>query len=271
MHAGSAGFVSVPRPVQGAKVRQRPQSFADHYSQAALFWRSLSPVEQDHVVGAFSFELGKCERAEIRQRMVDNLARIDTRLCSRVAANLGLVVPDAEPVAAPAASPALSQLPDGPGPVRGRMIAVVVGPHVDVAGVEALRRVFDPAGAHVVVVGPHLGRMESGVGALEVDRILLTTQSVEYDAVVVAGTSGGSPAADEYALANVAEAYRHHKPVAGWGDGREALEVAGIDLSAGGVVTAARADEQFGLALRDALGWHRHWDRRPLRRPVGVR
>ncbi|WP_375539341.1 catalase-related domain-containing protein [Propioniciclava sp. MC1595] len=31
----------------------RAESFADHYSQAKLFWDSQTPVEQDHIAAAF--------------------------------------------------------------------------------------------------------------------------------------------------------------------------------------------------------------------------
>ena len=83
-YAGNAGLVSVPRPVEGVIVRERPASFDDHYSQATLFWNSMTPPERDHIVGAFSFELGKCVHPEVRERMVANLANVDTDLCARV-------------------------------------------------------------------------------------------------------------------------------------------------------------------------------------------
>ncbi len=86
-------YVHVPRAVDGPKVRERPASFDDHYSQATLFWNSLSDVERDHVVGGFSFELSKVAEPDIVERMVANLANVDADLCGRVAGNLGLRVP----------------------------------------------------------------------------------------------------------------------------------------------------------------------------------
>ena len=46
-----------PRPPQvaGPRVRVRAQSFSDHYSQATLFWESMSPAEQDHIVACVLF------------------------------------------------------------------------------------------------------------------------------------------------------------------------------------------------------------------------
>ena len=86
--AGAAGYVFATRDVAGLRVRARAQSFSDHYSQASMFWESMSPVEQDHIVGAFSFELGKCRHEEIKGRMLANLANVSSVLVERVAANL---------------------------------------------------------------------------------------------------------------------------------------------------------------------------------------
>lgn len=50
---------------------------------------SQTPVEQEHIINAFSFELGKVTRPYIRERVVDLLTRIDPDLASGVARNLG--------------------------------------------------------------------------------------------------------------------------------------------------------------------------------------
>ena len=94
--AGAAGYVHVPRTVTGPRMRVRAQSFSDHYSQATLFWDSMSEPEQDHIVGAFSFELGKCLHEEIKDRMLANLANVSADLVARVAANLGKAAPNGD-------------------------------------------------------------------------------------------------------------------------------------------------------------------------------
>ena len=55
------GFVSYPEQVSGPKVRQRSDSFGDHYGQAKLFWNSMTPPEKEHIVKALQFELSKVE------------------------------------------------------------------------------------------------------------------------------------------------------------------------------------------------------------------
>ncbi|MEI4422408.1 catalase-related domain-containing protein, partial [Streptococcus agalactiae] len=78
------------QPLNGQKVRVRSESFNDYYSQPRLFWQSQTQFEQDHIVGGFSFELGKVVRPWIRERIVDELTYIDGDLAARVAANIGL-------------------------------------------------------------------------------------------------------------------------------------------------------------------------------------
>jgi len=260
--AGEAGFRHVPRPVEGTIVRERPQSFDDHFSQATMFWNSMTPVERDHIVGAFSFELGKCVHPEVRERTLANLANVDAQLCERVALNLGMDAPTGEPAADAGSSPALSQVPDAPGPITGRVVGVLVGPGVDDAGVTALREALGAEGANLYVIAPTGGTVAGAGGPLPVDRTVLTTQSVEYDALVVAGGSSAAVlGTDPYTAVNLGEAFRHHKVVAAWGQGQAVLAACGIDDGMAGVVTGDGADAEFAARLVEAMGWHRHWDR----------
>ena len=88
---------------------------------------------------------------------------------------------------------------------------------------------------------------------------------MEYDALVVAGgTSAGALAADPYAAINLGEAFRHHKTIAAWGEGRDVLEQCSITAGAAGVVVGDAADSAFVDELVEAMGWHRHWNRVPV-------
>lgn len=85
---------------------------------------------------------------------------------------------------------------------------------------------------------------------------------MEYDALVVAGgASAEAVAGDPYTAVNLGEANRHHKTLAGWGEGRAVLERAGIDIAGPGVVVSDTSDAAFAEELAEAMGWHRHWDR----------
>ena len=126
--------------VAGAKTRSAPASYDDHFSQVRQFWLSMTPVERDHIVLAYTFELTKCFEQTIRERQLAALANVDPELCARVAAGLGLPAPDAtEPLADLPASPALSQV-GGSFPADGRTVGIVVDDETDAAAVDALVR-----------------------------------------------------------------------------------------------------------------------------------
>jgi catalase len=262
-YAGEAGAVAVPRHVGGTIVRERAASFDDHYSQATLFWKSMTPPERDHIVGAFSFELGKCVHPEVRQRMVGNLANVDAELCQRVATALGLKAPKGSPSTSRAKSPALSQIPVRPGPIDGRVVGVLAGDGVDSTGLQTLRRALEAKGATVYLIAPHGGTIRGSAGPVEVDRLALTTQSVEYDALVVAGgKSADALAQDSYVAENLGEAFRHHKTIGAWGAGVDVLDLLSMTGSPG-VVASSTSDRSFASTLIEAIGCHRHWDRGP--------
>ena len=243
-------YVHQPRPVEGTKRRLRPQSFDDHYTQATMFFSSLTEPEQEHLINAFRFELGKCTNVEVVSRMVGNLANVDADLCAQVAVHLGLPAPTGDAAAPVLTSPALSMAPTAPGPVDGRKVAVLVGDDTDPGALEPLQQAADAVGVEVVAVGPRFGELAGGATA---DRTMHTTASVEYDGVIVA------TAAHEGVALFAQEAYRHHKAlgVAGAGD----LTASGIDAAAPGVV----GDDADGFL--QALALHRHWDRPPLSPP----
>ena len=88
--SASAGSRRVRALDAGDKVRERSETFADHYSQPRLFYRSMSEPEQRHIVNAFTFELSKVSRPNIRQRMLGHLKNIDADLCARVEEGLGM-------------------------------------------------------------------------------------------------------------------------------------------------------------------------------------
>jgi catalase len=160
----------------------------------------------------------------------------------------------------------LSQLPAEPGRIDGRTIAVLAADMTDAAGILALASAATASRARVQVVAPHLGAVlgEDGTPVPAV-RAFLTSESVEFDAVVIAGGAGAAALALEPAAAMfVQEAYRHHKTIGAWGDAVATLGAFSIPADASGVVTADAAGPGFVTELLEQVGWHRHWDRAPL-------
>ena len=259
--ADEGGYVQTPRQVDGPVERAQPASFDDHFTQPAMFYRSLTEVEKVHLIEAFTFELGKCYEQAIKERQLEVLANVDTQLCEQVAAGLGLPAPAGQPPADVEVSPALSQIVDTPGPIDGRKIGIIAAADSDLAGVSALTEAIEDRKASVLVTAPFGGVLESGRHQAVIERTLLTARSIEYDALVVA--DGTRPTGDIKLVLLLQEAYRHCKPIAAWGDGVEALTAAGIDPDAPGVLVSKKADKGFSEALANMVGLHRVWDRAP--------
>jgi len=265
------GYRSYPEEVAGPKRRLRADSFADHYSQARQFWISQTDIERRHIAESFTFELSKCERAEIRIRMVAGLRNVDEELAATVAEGLGLLeMPEAtEPARAPRAdlpsSPALSIIERGPGSFAGRKIGVLITNGADAEALAALRAAAAAEQATVEIVAPAVG----GVDASDGTRVRAKQQidgapSVLYDAVVILASPGGAralsarPAARDF----VTDAVAHCKFI-GYTSGASVLfEAAGLpadpsDLDEGFVSLNDYPPAEFIARCRQL----RHWDR----------
>jgi catalase len=267
---GEGAYRHYEERVDGHKIRARSESFKDHFSQATLFWNSMSDWERRHIVDAFSFELGKVSRPHIRERVVVHLNAVDHELAAAVAANIGVEQPEPGTSNHGRRSPALSQA-DGPHAAATRKVAVLAADGVDAAALAPVLEGLEARGLQCEVLAPHDGELAAADGEpLTADRFLMTMASVLYDAVLVA--PGEQLLGNGEALHYVTEAFKHAKPVGAIGDGvrlLEAAELPGVRLANGdgvvedaGVVTAANGDaDAFTHAFAGAVAAHRHFDR----------
>jgi len=250
----------------------RPGSFADHYSQARLFYVSQTESEQSHMVSALVFELSKVEAPAIRERVIANLVNVDTDLAARVAAGLGLrKVPAASPTTVPAKknptpSPALSIHRKAKATIEGRAVGCIVTDGVDGALFDALKKAVTAAGAKLVVVAPKIGGVTRSDGkALAADAAVKGAPSVLFDAVaVLASAEGGAMLARESAAVDfVRDAFAHLKVIGTTKGARALFEAAGVggDNDAGVVALEERgAPDAFVKAAKKL----RIWAREPL-------
>ncbi|HEY3674841.1 MAG TPA: catalase [Candidatus Tumulicola sp.] len=215
-----AGFHSVPATVSGEKLRQRSETFADHYSQARQFYVSQTPQERAHIAAAFTFELSKVRTPEIRERMVSQLLNVHEELAHTVAGGLRLrKLPKAAPAARPtitnlAPSPALSIVGNGPKNFRGRKLGVLVTDGVEAAGLERLQQAAESAGVTVEIIAPHVGGVEAANGAwIDAAEKLDGAPSVLYDAVALLASAAGAKKLASASVARdfVADAFAHCK------------------------------------------------------------
>jgi catalase len=280
---GSA-FTHFPQEVDGVKLRKRSETFADHYSQATLFWNSMSAWEKEHIVAAYRFELGKVTSMPIRELMVEHLAQIDHSLAVAVAGGIGVPAPKKAVPNHGRFSPALSQAEQPLGPIAGRKVAVLVADGVEAKGVQAIKDGLTAQGAVVELLGLIDGTVTTGAKqTLAVDRAMNTVSSVLYDAVVVGGGPGAAKALanDGYAVHFVAETYKHAKPLAVLGEGEVVVRTARLPIvepsdrpskpaskpmagALDGVVIVASGEKVSKAVVQDfadAIAAHRHFDR----------
>ncbi|PWE31717.1 catalase HPII [Pararhodobacter marinus] len=261
------GFRSYPERVEGEKRRLRPESFADHYSQARQFYRSQTGIEQKHIADALIFELSKVETPAIRERLVSHLPHIDEGLAKAVAEGLGLAqLPDtAEAARAPVdlkASDRLSILKNGPDAFKGRKLGLLVTDGADAALVRALQEAVDKAGGMVEVVAPHIfGVTLSDDEELPAQQKVEGGPSVLYDAVAIVVSKDGAEALAQMPAARsfVADAHVHAKFIAYSPDAETLLDRAGVGEPDAGMVRLDKAKDASGFVK--ICGALRFWDR----------
>jgi catalase len=271
--AGAAGFVSFPEPREATehKVRGKAERFADHYTQATLFWNSQTDVERRHIVNAFRFELTKVETPAIRERMVSGLRNVDEGLAAAVAAGLGIrPMPEAMPKVMTrdltpevSVSPALSLFArPGDGGIRARKVAILVADGCEGAPLAALASRLTVEGAVPKFVSATLGTVTPASGdPIEVDVTLAAAPAVLFDAMVLPDGAAAVARlrADGRTLEFIKDQYRHCKPMLAFGASAELLTACGIDTDAPdtGLVVGAdakKAPDRFVAAMAA----HRH-------------
>ena len=256
----SAGFATYPAEEQGPKLRIRAESFADHYSQARLFFRSMDPAEQAHIASAFVFELSKVSIEHIRTAMLANLRNVDGELASRVADGLAMELPPASPSAAPVqdlgTSPAL-RIIRGPlerHTLEGRTVGVLFADGTDAAELRKVLADVRAAGGVSKLIAPKVGAVPLSDGStLKADAQLFGQPSVTVDAVaVVLGEAACKKLVKEAAAVQfVMDAFGHLKAIGCSAAAKPLLDKAGVEPDEG-VTTLA----DFVEAAKK-----RHWDR----------
>ncbi len=288
------GFTSYQEKIDGVKIRTRSDSFRDHFTQAALFFNSQSDYEQQHIIDAISFELGKVEISAIRERVVYLLNQIEGKLARGVADNLGIEIPakldqpmnmgypadanpdDYQPIPKKNTkvkkSAALSMANTVKDTISTRQIAFLVADGFDASDVKRMKNALEKQGAKMKIIGLKSKSVKDAEGKeMKVDHALRTVASVLFDAVYVPGGDQSVAALTEEpdAIEFVNEAFRHCKAIAGSGAGakflqeetyvRKAKDDKAIILSDAG---AKGATDDF----IKAIAAHRNWDREKARK-----
>ena len=237
--AEEGGYVHYEEKVDGKKVRARSASFDDHFSQARLFWHSMTKTEQEHITKAFCFEVGKVETLEIRQRVVEMFANVDVTLAKTIAETVGVLPPEERDIEAPpTTSDAVSMLKNVVTFTQSKKVGIIVDTNTDV---EAL---LAPLNEHGVTI-ELISKAQGVVGNETIDHTFETASPVLYDGIIVAAAFE-QPLLQRKVLTFCDETFNHYKP----------LCMLGVESPYDGVgITDALDDFMKDLAIG------RHFDR----------
>lgn len=266
--ASNGGFESYPEQISGHKLRQRSETFSDHFSQPRLYYKSLAPHEQKHVVDAYTFELSKVQRKHIRERQVQQiLANIDLDLARQVGANLGIEVPDLTldyKKTAVEKSAKLSFLAFPPQDIQGRKVAVLIHNLVKSDALEVMKNWAIKEGVTLHLLAPSLAPVKDHKDNIIVaDGMQMAEPSIAYDAVIIPdGDNLNAVLQDGVARHYLLEAYKHLKPIAFLGNKSDLLEPLGLVPDEGTLV----GDEFQPIAenFKNLIMAHRVWSREQI-------
>ena len=256
------GYEHYHEKVEGRKIRARSVSFKDHFSQATLFWNSMSEPEKDHLIQAFSFELGKLESDSVRKQVIEMFSNVSLDLVQGVAKNIGITPPEHGGSDVTKSSPALSQQntvfkPDT------RVVGVIVADNFAGSEVTNVLEGLADKGMSPVVISTRQGTLKGADGTeLTVDHTFTTVDPVLLDAVYVAGGGEQNKAFRKKVSYYLNEAFTHFKPLGATHEGiqllkdNELLEEPGVVAEENGV--------EFVSKFTEAVAAHRHWDRQVI-------
>lgn len=278
-------FHSFEERIDAKKVRTRSESFNDHYSQPALFYRSLADWEKQHIAEAYTFELGKCTQQGIKERMLYQIAQIDDDLAKKVAEGLGLKVPKNieapinQAIGADAdvnkhqpikkknyleSDSALSQSRTNFNSIATRQIGVLVADGFSMSDYKEMKTVLEKEGAILKFIAPRGGTVKCDENMEhEVDASIVTTESVLFDAVYI---PGGKKSIDvlknesKY-LKFINEAFKHCKAIAAMAEGENLIdETFVVNYKDDKAILINEKPKKFV----EAIAKHRNWDRMPV-------
>lgn len=282
-------FTSYEERIDARKIRTRSESFSDHFSQPALFYRSLAGWEQQHVTDAYIFELGKCMHQHIQERMLYMIAQIDTDLSKNVAKGLGLKVPTSvdqpinQAIGADAdvakhqppkkkiyldKSPALSQAKTKFDSIATRQVAVLVADGFSMKNFKKMKQALEKEGALLKLIAPHGGKITSDDKVEhKVDAAIMTTESVLFDAIYIPGGKQSIETLKKEAKFTkfVNEAFKHCKAIAADDEGENFIENTFVSNHKDDAAILINSEPSNFV---NAIAKHRNWDRMEVAKTV---
>src|SRR5690625_677425 len=256
------GYAHYPEKVEGRKTRERPgESFYDFFSQARMFWNSMSPVEKQHIVETFTFHLGYVKSKSVRQQVVDMFVNVDKGMACAIAENIGVNPPTGSNVPVEKSSPTLS-LANTVYYAYTQKLAVLIGNGFNGNEVRNVLDYLHECGVFIDIVSEKLGTVTGDDGTkINVDDIFTSSNPVLYDSIYVVGGRSDNEAKFEQDITHyIRETYRHFKPI-GVATSAESF-FNPSDMNALPGVVFATNNSNFNEEFVTAIAKQRFWDRK---------
>ena len=254
------GYASYPKRVSGHVIRGRSESFNDFFSQTRIFWNSLSPIEKQHTIEGFSYQLGKVKSRSVRQQNVNLLVNVDRDLAHIVAKNIGVDPPKGTHVDVSTQYPSLSQ-ENTPKYAATQKVGVLIGNGFNSQEVVNVLKFLDQNGVFITVIGENLNPVVGSDGTkIKVDETFLTSSPYLVDSIYVVGGKGTNQAKFNQNIAYyIRVAYEHYKPIGIATTGQQLFTPSQHNNLAG--VVFARNNPNFGRDFVAAIAQMRFWNR----------
>lgn len=254
------GYVHFQEKVEGRKVQRRSDSFKDHFTQATLFWNSMSSTEKQHIIEAFSFELGKVKSKLVRQQVVDMYGNVSIELATAFAEAIGANPPQSGVMNGTKSSPALSQENTKKNHLT-RKIGVIVSNDFNGEEVITILEKLKAYGLQPEIISENLGMVNGTDNAsLEVDHTFLTCDSVLFDALYVVGITTINQTFKQQTTHFIKEAFSHYKPIGVTHGVKNEFLTENMVKSPGVIIGDEKSE--FISNFTEAIAAHRHWDRK---------
>lgn len=254
------GYQSYPKKVDGHVIRARSDSFKDYFSQPRIFWNSMTPIEKQHTVEAFSYQLGKVKSESVRQQNVDLLVNVDKEMACTVADNIGVNHPSGSHVSVSTSYPSLSQY-NTPKYASTLKVGVLISNNFNENEVTNLLHVLHEQGIFVDIISETLAPVTGDNGTIiEIDKTFMTSSPYLLDALYVVGGSSKNEAKVKYDINNyIRVAYEHYKPIGVATTAEPYFQALGINTAPG--VVFAKNQPDFENEFVAAVAQQRFWDR----------
>ncbi|WP_368654562.1 catalase [Ornithinibacillus sp. 4-3] len=255
------GYESYPEKVDGYKIRARSDSFKDYFTQPRILWNSMVPIEKQHTIEGFSYQLGKVKSRSVRQQNVNLLVNVDKEMANIIADNIGVDRPSGSHVPVSTSYPSLSQY-NTPSYAYTQKVGVLIGNDFNANEVRNALNILKQYDVFVDIISATLGTVTGSDGTkLNVDDTFITTSPYLLDSLyIVGGRSKNQAKFNQDIMEYVHVAYQHYKPIGVASTGQSFIQPSEKSNLAG-VVFAAN-NPNFGEDFVSAIAQQRFWNRK---------